>query len=155
MSSSDKASKQRYIESQLRESGHSQWLFAQYCAAEGLPDLDSCLLSSLQACMERFKSRYSPNALDLDAADKGAVNAGEYRIRVQSLAETDLCGVKGISVRVGKGEVVSGGFLLSSVMLYEVATQPMGWSVRRKFSDFQWLHRMLSLQFPGIYVPPT
>jgi hypothetical protein len=107
--------------------------------------------------MERFKSRYNASALDLNEADKGlsAANSGEYRIRVQSLAETDMCGVKGMSVKVGKGEMVPGGFLLSPVMLYEVATQPMGWSVRRKFSDFQWLHRMLSLQFPGIYVSLT
>jgi len=157
MSSPDRAAKQRYIESQLRDSGHSQWLFAQYCVAQSLPDMDSCPLASLQGCMQRFKARYSPSALDLDEEDRGltAAKSGEYRLKVQSLAETDLCGVKGLSVRMGQGEEVSGGFLLSPVMMFEVLTQPMGWSVRRKFSDFQWLHRMLSLQFPGTYVLPT
>lgn len=157
MSSSDRASKQHYIESELQVSGHSQWLFAQYCAAQGLPDLDSCPLASLQGCMQRFKARYGPGALDLDEEDRriAAAKSGEYRIKVHSLAETDLCGVKGVSVRVSLGEEVSGGFLLSPVRMYDVNTQPMNWSVRRKFSDFQWLRRMLCLQFPGTYVLPT
>jgi len=93
--------------------------------------MDSCPLASLQGCMQRFKARYSPSALDLDEEDRGltAAKSGEYRRKVQSLAETDLCGVKGLSVRMGQGEEVSGGFLLSPVMMFEVLTQPMGWSV--------------------------
>lgn len=33
-----------------------------------------------------------------------------------------------------------------------VATEPLSWTVKRKFSDFQWLKAVLQVQFPGYFV---
>ena len=154
MSSSDRVSKHQFIESQLQESGHSQWLFAQFCSSEGFPDLENCPMTSLESLMSRFKSQYSASDTDVERPSKSGT--GEYRVRAQMLAGTDLCRVEGrIRVRVTGGELVDAGFLLSPVMKYTVTTKPMNWVVKRSMSNFIWLHKILSFQFPGTYVLST
>lgn len=46
------------------------------------------------------------------------------------------------------------GILKNAYTLYEVNTQPTGWLVLRRYSDFDWLRKTLVKCFPGIYVPP-
>lgn len=36
-----------------------------------------------------------------------------------------------------------------------VVTEPLLWSVKRKFSDFQWLKSVLQTEFPGYFVLPS
>jgi hypothetical protein len=51
-----------------------------------------------------------------------------------------------------KNPIKSGGF--SSYVSYEVALQPMGYSVRRRYSDFVWLQELLQRRYVGILISP-
>ena len=47
----------------------------------------------------------------------------------------------------------SGGIFKSQYVLYEIETSE-GWIVKRRFTDFLWLHRNLKKVYPGLPVPP-
>ena len=51
-----------------------------------------------------------------------------------------------------KNPMKSGGF--SSYVSYEVALSPMGYTVRRRYSDFKWLQDLLQRRYVGILISP-
>ena len=51
-------------------------------------------------------------------------------------------------------EVVKGGLFSSSYIKYSIKTEPMGWLVKRTFSDIVWLRSTLQKIYPGLIVPP-
>lgn len=59
-----------------------------------------------------------------------------------------------VSLKVTDSEVRKGGFFSSDYVLYTVQTEPLGWKVGRKDSDFYTLRRILKAQFPHILIPP-
>lgn len=59
-----------------------------------------------------------------------------------------------IKVSVINPKTVDGGFLGSNYILYEVRTDKMDWSVRRRYSHFEQLRNILVKSFPGHLVPP-
>ena len=46
----------------------------------------------------------------------------------------------------------SGGLFGSSFMEYSVKTEPLGWQVKRRFSDFETLRGVMRKLYPHIYV---
>lgn len=48
-----------------------------------------------------------------------------------------------------------GGFFSKSYITYLVKTEPFNFSVRRRYSDFEWLRAILSQFFPASFVPPV
>ena len=59
-----------------------------------------------------------------------------------------------VSLKVVDSEVRKGGFFSSDYVLYTVTTDPLGWRVGRKDSDFYTLRRILKAQFPHVLIPP-
>ena len=59
-----------------------------------------------------------------------------------------------VTLRVVDSEVRKGGFFSSDYVLYTVTTEPLGWRVGRKDSDFYTLRRILKAQFPHVLIPP-
>jgi hypothetical protein len=51
-----------------------------------------------------------------------------------------------------KNPLKSGGF--SSFVSYEVSLEPMGYTVRRRYSDFTWLQDILQRRYVGILISP-
>ena len=49
---------------------------------------------------------------------------------------------------------MEGGVFGKNYVLYEVVTDPFGWTVLRRYSDFDWLRKLISKHFPSFYVPP-
>ena len=47
-----------------------------------------------------------------------------------------------------------GGFFSSDYVLYTITTEPNGWRVGRKDTDFYTLRRILKSQFPHLLIPP-
>jgi hypothetical protein len=45
-----------------------------------------------------------------------------------------------------------GGILSSAVIEYVIETQPMKWTVTRKYDDLMWLREQLQKHFPGSIV---
>ena len=59
-----------------------------------------------------------------------------------------------VTLKVVDSEVRKGGFFSSDYVLYTITTEPNGWRVGRKDTDFYTLRRILKAQFPHILVPP-
>lgn len=49
---------------------------------------------------------------------------------------------------------MEGGIFTSNYVTYEILTDSENWTVRRRYSDFQWLRSILQKFFPGHIVPP-
>lgn len=59
-----------------------------------------------------------------------------------------------VVLKVTDSEVRKGGFFSSDYVIYTITTEPLGWKVGRKDTDFYTLRRILKAQFPHILVPP-
>ena len=49
---------------------------------------------------------------------------------------------------------MEGGVFGKNYVLYDVLTDPFGWTVQRRFSDFDTLRKLITKHFPSFYVPP-
>lgn len=49
-------------------------------------------------------------------------------------------------------EKFKGGLFSSDYITYLVSTENLGLKVRRRYSDFEWLRKNLSIIFPGLLV---
>ncbi|KRX00881.1 Phox homologous domain [Pseudocohnilembus persalinus] len=74
-------------------------------------------------------------------------------IDCRGLENTQLGRTQNIKISITDIKQVDGSFFSSSYYLYTIYTSPLKWTVKRKFSDFQWLHQMLQKQFPASVIP--
>ena len=58
-----------------------------------------------------------------------------------------------IKITVGNFEKVGGSFFSKSYVSYQVKTMPFNWSVRRRFSDFEWLRQTLINNYNYCLIP--
>ena len=59
-----------------------------------------------------------------------------------------------IIVKVSNPEKVSGGIFSKSFISYTVETKPFGFSTKKRYSDFLWLRKTLSLMYSNCVIPP-
>ncbi|CAD8067055.1 unnamed protein product [Paramecium primaurelia] len=59
-----------------------------------------------------------------------------------------------INVFITKYQRISGGIFTSSYYSYTVQTDPIGWTVQRRYSDFLWLRELLCKIYPGKSIAP-
>ncbi|CAD8162170.1 unnamed protein product [Paramecium pentaurelia] len=59
-----------------------------------------------------------------------------------------------INVFITKYQRISGGIFTSSYYSYTVQTDPIGWNVQRRYSDFLWLRELLCKIYPGKSIAP-
>ena len=90
--------------------------------------------------MEKFNAEDSKNfkerVIDCRKLEKTQLNDNKLVITVRNPKEMD------------------GGVFGKNYVLYEVQTDPFGWVVLRRFSDFDTLRKLISKHFPSFYVPP-
>ncbi|EGR34144.1 PX domain protein [Ichthyophthirius multifiliis] len=65
-----------------------------------------------------------------------------------------LSQIENIQILVQKYEKKQGGLLSQSYIVYIIQTQPLDWTVSRRYNDFCWLHQTLEKAYPGISIPP-
>ncbi len=80
-------------------------------------------------------------------------NFKERTINCRKLEKTQL-NENEIKVEVTKPETVEGGMFGKSYVKYNVITQPFGWVVERRYSDFDALRKLIQKYYPSFYVPP-
>ena len=59
-----------------------------------------------------------------------------------------------ISITISEPEEIDGGLLYGKYIIYKVITEPFGWNVKRRYSDFDWLRQLLIKFYPGFNIPP-
>jgi len=67
---------------------------------------------------------------------------------------TPLSSVKDLIVKISSPEKIEGGFFSKSYITYLVSTTEPSLSVKRRYSDFEWLHQMLLNLYPYLLIPP-
>ena len=67
---------------------------------------------------------------------------------------TDITDTTGVQIKLSSPKKVDGGIFGKSYITYLVETIPFGFKVRKRYSDFEWLRNMLSLQYVGCVIPP-
>ena len=80
-------------------------------------------------------------------------NFKERVIECRKLEKTQLNENK-LVITVRNPKEMDGGVFGKNYILYEVQTDPFGWIVHRRFSDFDNLRKLISKHFPSFYVPP-
>ena len=59
-----------------------------------------------------------------------------------------------ISIAISEPEEMDGGIIYGKYIIYKVTTDPFGWNVKRRYSDFDWLRQLLIKFYPGFNIPP-
>lgn len=90
---------------------------------------------------------------DDDEDDKDQKESKYYSKRtVATYISTQLVDQMNIDVDVSNPEIVKGRGLKGSYTVYTIKTSPFDWIVKRRYSDFEWLHSCLVKRFTANYV---
>lgn len=57
-----------------------------------------------------------------------------------------------LKITISSPEKVEGGLFSSAYVTYLVTTHPLNYVVRRRYSDFEWLRKILFTLYPGVPV---
>lgn len=71
---------------------------------------------------------------------------------VIKLKKTELVRAQNVKIEVTTPQVVKTSMLKNNFTVFTVITQPLGWVVKRRYSDFEWLHKCLQKRFAAHYV---
>ena len=77
----------------------------------------------------------------------------ERTIECRKLEKSELNDKK-ITISIKNPKEMDGGVFGKNYVLYEVQTDPIGWTVLRRFSDFDMLRQLLAKYFPSYNIPP-
>ena len=80
-------------------------------------------------------------------------NFKEKIIDCKKLEKTQLNDKK-ITIVIRNPKEVDGGVFGKNYVLYEILTDPFGWIVFRRYSDFDLLRKLIAKFFPSFYIPP-
>ena len=85
--------------------------------------------------------------------EEDSLNLKERIIECRKLNKTILNDKK-LFITVSNPKEKEGGVFSKNYILYEVHTDPLGWTVHRRFSDFENLRKLIAKNFPSFYIPP-
>ena len=75
-------------------------------------------------------------------------------IECQAIPNNEITNCENIQIKIDSFEKVKGNNVFSkSYATYLITTIPFGWKVRRRFSDFEWLHQILSQEYKYCLIP--
>ena len=77
----------------------------------------------------------------------------EY-IQTKYSLKTELTEAVGIEIKLSSPEKIEGGIFEKSYVSYLLETNPFGFRVRKRYSDFEWLRNILSNFYPQCVIPP-
>lgn len=104
------------------------------------------IVEEFNQCLEMSTNLYK----GIDSIQQESSNIVLYKCKL--LNKTSLNYVKPI-VKIENPIIVEPGIFQSNYILYDVVTQPLNWTVKRRFSDFENLRLILLKFFPGSCIP--
>lgn len=109
-------------------------------------------------CIEQEENnKINDRALDLSNSERHTIRckkgSAEKIIKCQTLQKTVLNDKK-IVINLKDPKEINGGLFSSNYILYSVETQPMGWVVQRRDSDFDLLRKLLLKYYPFHKIDP-
>lgn len=173
--------KQSLLQTEIIEKNYDKTAFINFCLSkkENGDDLNNWSLEELTEIVHEFVQNQSPQESgeqpkaeggeqpktegeeikkeDLEKMEK--FNAEEQKtfkektIDCRKLELTQLNNNK-VTVTVKNPKEVDGGVFGKNFVQYEVFTEPFGWTVYRRYSDFDLLRKLLGKHFHSCNVPP-
>ena len=68
--------------------------------------------------------------------------------------KSDLGKLNKVNIQITEPEKIDGGFFTKAYITYLIKTFPLNLSVRRRYSDFEWLRQILLTFFSSSIIPP-
>ena len=167
--------KQTLLQTEILDKNYDKTAFINFCLSkkENGDDLNNWTLAELTEIVHEFvNSQQAPTTTiseqkaqedeeikkeNIEKMEKfnaeKTKNFKEKVIDCRKLEKTQLNDNK-IVIKVQNPKEMEGGVFGKNYVLYEVVTDPFGWTVLRRYSDFDWLRKLISKHFPSFYVPP-
>ena len=170
--------KQSLLQSEIIEKNYDKTAFINFCLSkkENGDDLNNWTLDELTEIVREFvnsqNQQVPPSDLPQNDTQKGeqeikkediekmekfnaedSKNFKERVIECRKLEKTQLNDNK-LVITVRNPKEMDGGVFGKNYVVYEVQTDPFGWVVLRRFSDFDTLRKLIGKHFPSFYVPP-
>ena len=184
MEDSEIQAKQTLLQSEIIEKNYDKTAFINFCLSkkENGDDLNNWTLDELTEIVKEFVSTQTEGQAqaevkvdeikaepgkegegqeikkeDIEKMEKfnaeDSKNFKEKVINCRKLEKTQLNDNK-LTITVRNPKEMDGGVFGKNYVLYEVQTDPFGWVVLRRFSDFDNLRKLIAKHFPSFYVPP-
>ena len=170
--------KQELLQREIIQKNLDKGSFINFCLSkkENGDDLNNWTFAELEEIVKEFVSGQTQNIQIIQAQpDQGAGDADEInkenlekmekfnaeehknfkdiKINCRKLEKTQLNNNE-IKIIVKNPKEKEGGVFGKNYVLYEVQTEPFGWVVERRYSDFDWLRKLLQKFYPSFNVPP-
>lgn len=79
------------------------------------------------------------DSLEFDISEINPSDTKDSEIKGVLPPDTQIGSHVNVKAKLSAPEVVSGGLFSSSFVVYNIETIPLGWTVKRRYSDFLWL----------------
>ena len=166
--------KQSLLQTEIIEKNLDKGSFINFCLSkkENGDDLNNWTLAELQEIVKEFVSSQTTgqnqviekgvegeeiNKENLEKMEKFSADEAktfkERTIECRKL-EKSVLNDKKITITIKNPKEMDGGVFGKNYVLYEVQTEPLGWIVLRRFSDFDLLRLLLAKYFPSYNIPP-
>ena len=167
--------KQQLLQSEIIEKNYDKGSFINFCLSkrDNGDDLNNWTLSELEGIVKEFVATQNPQGVPEQKPGEGegedinkenlqkmekfnaeeAKNFKERVIECRKL-EKGILNDKKITVTVKNPKEMDGGVFGKNYVVYEVQTEPLGWIVLRRYSDFDLLRTLLAKYFPSYNIPP-
>ena len=170
--------KQELLQREIIQKNLDKGSFINFCLSkkENGDDLNNWTFAELEEIVKEFVSGQTQNIQIIQAQpDQGAgdadeinkenlekmekFNAEEPKVLKETTIECrkldkSVLNDKKITIKVRNPKEMSGGVFGKNYILYEIQTEPLGWVVHRRFSDFDMLRILLAKYFPSYNIPP-
>ena len=166
--------KQNLLQTEIIEKQFDKTAFINFCMSkkDNGDDLNNWTLEELTEIVQQFVKSQNPEENKSKQNNQGGeeikteniekmekFNAEEnktfkdIKINCRKLEKTQLNNNE-LKIIVKNPKEIEGGVFGKNYVVYEVYTEPFGWTVERRYSDFDWLRKLLQKYFPSFNVPP-
>ena len=168
--------KQSLLQTEIIEKNLDKGSFINFCLSkkENGDDLNNWTFAELQEIVKEFVSSQIPQTTQNQIAEKGVEGEEINKENLEKMEkfsadetktfkertiecrklEKSVLNDKKITITIKNPKEMDGGVFGKNYILYEVQTEPLGWIVLRRFSDFDLLRILLAKYFPSYNIPP-
>ena len=184
MEDSEIQAKQTLLQTEIIEKNYDKTAFINFCLSkkENGDDLNNWTLDELTQIVKEFVSTQNQAAAQNEPSSEQSPEGGQKEGEAQEIKKEDIekmekfnaedsknfkekviecrklektqLNDKKLIITVSNPKEMDGGVFGKNYVLYEVKTDPFGWVVLRRFSDFDNLRKLIAKHFPSFYVPP-
>ena len=164
--------KQELLQKEIIDKNHDKEKFIEFCKSqkENGDDLTNWTFSELSAIVNEFTTKVSKENEEQQQKQKDELKVENVRniektthdhfmpkndieVICRKLEPSPLNNQQ-INVIVQNPKEIEIGAFHQNYILYEVVTEPLGYMVTRRYSDFDWLRKTLEKFYPFHNIPP-